>query len=135
MVEDGAADLYMGRLKLLGIEHTLKPFSLDADKVRFALKTQHFYSFLDSADLCQFVWGPAWTLYGPSETVEMVKALKPKGRLVFVEYRLEDAKVPIKLVHKMSEKQVRKEMADFPLRYVQTIDVLPWRHVIIFEKK
>ena len=32
----------------------------------------------------------------------MVKALKTGGRLVFVEYRLEDAKVPIKLVHKMS---------------------------------
>ena len=68
-------------------------------------------------------------------TVEMVKALKPGGRLVFVEYRLEDAKVPIKLVHKMSEKQVRKEMADFPLTYVKTIDVLPWQHVLIFEKK
>jgi aldehyde:ferredoxin oxidoreductase len=39
------------------------------------VKTQHFYSFLDSADLCQFVWGPAWTLYGPVETVEMVRAV------------------------------------------------------------
>jgi SAM-dependent methyltransferase len=68
-------------------------------------------------------------------TVEMVKALKPGGRIVFVEYRLEDAKVPIKLVHKMTEKQVKREMADFPLRHVQTIDVLPWQHVIVFEKK
>jgi ubiquinone/menaquinone biosynthesis C-methylase UbiE len=68
-------------------------------------------------------------------TVEMVKALKTGGRMVFVEYRLEDAKVPIKLVHKMSEKQVRKEMAEFPLEYVQTIDVLPWQHVIVFKKK
>jgi ubiquinone/menaquinone biosynthesis C-methylase UbiE len=68
-------------------------------------------------------------------TVEMVKALKTGGRIVFVEYRLEDAKVPIKLVHKMSEKQVRKEMAGFPLEYVQTIDVLPWQHIIVFRKK
>lgn len=74
MVEDGASDLYMGRLKLLGIDRTLALRSLDADKVRFALKTQHFYSFLDSADLCQFVWGPAWTLYGPQETVDFVRA-------------------------------------------------------------
>ena len=68
-------------------------------------------------------------------TVEMVKSLKTGGRMVFVEYRLEDAKVPIKLVHKMTEKQVKKEMDEFPLRYVKTIDVLPWQHVIIFEKK
>ena len=44
----------------------------------------------------------------------MVKALKPGGRLVFVEFRLEDPKVPIKLVHKMSEKQVLKEMRAAP---------------------
>jgi len=75
MIEEGASDLYMGRLKLLGFDHTLAPRSLDHDKVRFALKTQQFYSFLDSADLCQFVWGPAWTLYGPQEAVDMVKAI------------------------------------------------------------
>ena len=45
----------------------------------------------------------------PYEMTEaMVKALKPGGRLVFVEFRLEDQKVPIKLVHKMSEKQVHQ---------------------------
>jgi len=75
MIEEGAADLYMGRLKLLGLEQMLPQYSLGADKVRFALKTQHFYSFLDSACLCQFVWGPAWTLYGPEETVAMVRAV------------------------------------------------------------
>ncbi len=68
-------------------------------------------------------------------TDAMVHALKPGGRLVFVEYRLEDPDVPIKLVHKMSEKQVVKEMSVFPLRHVKTIDVLPWQHIIIFEKK
>jgi ubiquinone/menaquinone biosynthesis C-methylase UbiE len=65
----------------------------------------------------------------------MVKALKPGGRLVFVEYRLEDPKVPIKPVHKMTEKQVRKEMAIFPLEHVETSDVLPWQHNIVFAKK
>jgi len=73
MIEDGAADLYMGRLKMLGLDQTQKQYSLGDDKVRFAMKTQHFYSFLDSADLCQFVWGPAWTLYGPAEAVDFVK--------------------------------------------------------------
>ncbi len=72
----------------------------------------------------------------PYEMTEaMVKALKPGGRLVFVEFRLEDPQVPIKLVHKMSEKQVRKEMEPHPLKWVETIGVLPWQHIIIFEKK
>jgi ubiquinone/menaquinone biosynthesis C-methylase UbiE len=71
----------------------------------------------------------------PCEMTEaMVRALKPGGLLVFVEYRLEDPAVPIKLVHKMSQKQVKKEMAPHPLRYVKTLDVLPWQHIIVFEK-
>ena len=72
----------------------------------------------------------------PHEMTEaMVKSLKPGARLVFVEFRLEDDKVPIKLVHKMTEKQVRKEMEPHPLRHVETQKHLPWQHVVIFEKK
>ncbi|HZT40656.1 MAG TPA: class I SAM-dependent methyltransferase [Chthonomonadaceae bacterium] len=67
-------------------------------------------------------------------TRAMVRGLKPGGRLVFVEYRLEDPDVPIKTVHKMSEKQVRKEMAIFPLRWVETNESLPRQHIIIFKK-
>ena len=69
-------------------------------------------------------------------TVEMVKSLRAGGRLVFVEFRLEDEKVPIKLVHKMTEKQVIKEMMLHPeLKHAKTLDGLPWQHVVIFEKK
>jgi ubiquinone/menaquinone biosynthesis C-methylase UbiE len=64
----------------------------------------------------------------------MVKALKPGGLLVFVEYRLEDPKVPILLTHKMSQKQVKREMALFPVKHVKTLDGLPWQHIILFEK-
>jgi len=72
----------------------------------------------------------------PYEMTEaMVKALKPGGRLVFVEFRLEDPKVPIKLVHKMTEKQVKKEMEPHPLKWVETSKVLPWQHIIFFEKQ
>jgi ubiquinone/menaquinone biosynthesis C-methylase UbiE len=72
----------------------------------------------------------------PYEMTEgMVKALKVGGRLVFVEYRLEDENVPIKLVHKMSEKQVIKEMGPFPLKHVKTYGELPWQHIIVFEKR
>lgn len=73
MIEDGAAQLYMDRLSLLGFDHTLPQYSLGPEKVRFAFETQLFYSFDDSACLCQFDWGPAWTLYGPQETVELIR--------------------------------------------------------------
>ena len=69
-------------------------------------------------------------------TAKMVAALKPGGRLVFVEFRLEDPKVPIKLVHKMSERQVIKEMAEFPvLEHTKTVKTLPWQHIVLFTKK
>jgi FkbM family methyltransferase len=68
-------------------------------------------------------------------TGAMVKSLKPGGRLVFVEFRLEDEKVPILTLHRMAEKQVVKEMEPFSLRHVETQKHLPWQHVIIFEKK
>jgi len=68
-------------------------------------------------------------------TEKMVEALKPGGRLVFVEFRLEDKKVPIKTLHKMSEAQVKKEMEPHPLTFVETIGTLPWQHVMIFKKK
>ena len=67
-------------------------------------------------------------------TAAMVDALKPGGRMIFVEFRGEDPKVAIKPVHKMTEAQVRKEMAVFPLEWVETLDELPLQHIIIFRK-
>jgi SAM-dependent methyltransferase len=63
------------------------------------------------------------------------RALKPGGRVAFVEYRAEDPRVPIKPVHKMTEAQVRKEMSVLPLRWVSTSEQLPRQHVIIFAKR
>lgn len=72
----------------------------------------------------------------PFEMVEaMCRALKPGGRIVFVEFRGEDPNVPIKLVHKMTEAQVRKEMGVHPLEWVETIGLLPQQHIIVFRKK
>jgi precorrin-6B methylase 2 len=71
----------------------------------------------------------------PFEMIEaMIKALKPGGRIVFVEFRAEDPDVPIKPVHKMSEAQIRKEMSLHPLEHEKTIGVLPWQHIAIFRK-
>jgi ubiquinone/menaquinone biosynthesis C-methylase UbiE len=68
-------------------------------------------------------------------TAAMCRALKPGGRMVFVEFRAEDEKVPIKRVHKMSEAQVKKEMGPHPLVWKETISVLPWQHVIVFTRR
>jgi aldehyde:ferredoxin oxidoreductase len=76
MIEEGmASDFYMGRLALMGMPNKLPDLSLGPEKVKFAYLTQVFYSLLDTLDLCQFVWGPAWTLYGPQETVNFVRAV------------------------------------------------------------
>jgi ubiquinone/menaquinone biosynthesis C-methylase UbiE len=64
----------------------------------------------------------------------MIAALKPGGRIVFVEFRGEDPNVPIKTVHKMTVEQVRKEMSLHPLEFVENLTVLPWQHILIFRK-
>ena len=69
-------------------------------------------------------------------TQKLVDALKPGGWLVFVEFRLEDDNVPIKRLHKMSERQVLKEMSAFKeMKHLRTVATLPWQHIVIFEKK
>jgi precorrin-6B methylase 2 len=71
----------------------------------------------------------------PFEVMQsLVRALKPGGRVVFVEYRAEDPRVPIKALHKMSQAQVRKEAAALALSYERTASTLPWQHVVIFRK-
>lgn len=64
----------------------------------------------------------------------IVRALKPDGRIVWVEYRGEDPNVPIKPLHKMAVAQVRKEASLLPLQWVETIETLPRQHIIIFRK-
>ena len=71
----------------------------------------------------------------PREMGERLKeSLKPGGRLVLVEYRAEDRRVPIKRLHKMSELQVKQEMAAIGLDWIRTESYLPQQHVLIFQK-
>jgi ubiquinone/menaquinone biosynthesis C-methylase UbiE len=65
----------------------------------------------------------------------IVRALKPGGQLVFVEYRAEDPQVPIKALHKMSEAQVRREATVHPLVWERTVGSLPWQHLVVFRKR
>ncbi len=77
--EEGVGALNLDRLKLIGLGEPQPAYSLTPEKVRFAYNSQLFFSLCDSVELCQFVWGPAWTLYGPAETVEMINAVTGWG--------------------------------------------------------
>ncbi|AFZ52998.1 class I SAM-dependent methyltransferase [Cyanobacterium aponinum] len=71
----------------------------------------------------------------PREMMEnIVKALKPQGKVVLVEYRKENPLIMIKGVHKMSEKQVKKEMEAVGLKWLKTDEFLPQQHYLVFEK-
>lgn len=63
------------------------------------------------------------------------RAVKPGGRVAFIEYRGEDPDVPIKPLHKMTEAQVKREAALHPLEWVETIATLPRQHLIVFRKR
>jgi ubiquinone/menaquinone biosynthesis C-methylase UbiE len=65
----------------------------------------------------------------------IVKALRPGGRVVDLEYRAEDPDVAIKPHHKMTEAQAIKEMAAVGLTHVKTYDDLPQQHLMVFQKK
>ncbi|MGH7277358.1 MAG: aldehyde ferredoxin oxidoreductase C-terminal domain-containing protein, partial [Candidatus Rokuibacteriota bacterium] len=73
MLRTKPGSIHRRRLAELGEFGDLDLRDLSDDKVRFAYRTQCFYSALDSLGLCQFVWGPSWQLYGPAETVEFVR--------------------------------------------------------------
>jgi ubiquinone/menaquinone biosynthesis C-methylase UbiE len=62
------------------------------------------------------------------------KSLNQKGRLVLVEFRGEDPEVPIKPEHKMTLEQVRKEVEPQGFLFKESLEFLPWQHIIIFEK-
>ena len=62
-------------------------------------------------------------------------ALRPGGRIFLLEYRGEDDSVPIRPLHKMTEEQVVKEMSVFGLKWTETLDFLPWQHMMVFTKE
>jgi cyclopropane fatty-acyl-phospholipid synthase-like methyltransferase len=61
------------------------------------------------------------------------EALKPEGRLVLIEFRKEDPRVPIREEHKMSVDQVRQELSADGYTIEKVIDTLPWQHIIVLK--
>jgi len=71
----------------------------------------------------------------PREMMQSIlRGLKPGGQVVLVEYRAEDPRLPIKPLHKMTEAQARLELEAVGLVWRETLKILPWQHVMIFEK-
>lgn len=66
---------YPERLGALGLSDPQPVRSLTPEKVRFARETQYFYSLMDSVNVCQFVYGPAWQLYGPEDLLQMIRVV------------------------------------------------------------
>ena len=62
------------------------------------------------------------------------KALRVDGKLFLIEYRGEDDAVPIKKIHKMTEKQAVKEMLAAGMKLERNIGNLPWQHCMVFVK-
>lgn len=88
----------------------------------------------ESVDLAIFVDVYHELLY-PIETMHCVKrALKAGGQIALVEFRAEDANVPIKSQHKMSEAQIKKEASLLGLQWLRTVSALPWQHLVFLKK-
>ncbi|MCM8532447.1 MAG: methyltransferase domain-containing protein [Lentisphaeraceae bacterium] len=64
--------------------------------------------------------------------IKMKESLSENGQIVFLEFRKEDKKVPIKEDHKMSKKQISKELLHNGFKLVRSYDKLPWQHMMFF---
>jgi precorrin-6B methylase 2 len=64
----------------------------------------------------------------------LAKALKADGKILLLEYRTEDPDVAIKELHKMSVKQVNKEMEANGFKLYKQEDFLPIQHFLVYEK-
>jgi aldehyde:ferredoxin oxidoreductase len=72
---DPSYDAFPDRMAELDLMAPQPDDVLNPEKVRYTLYTQYLYSCMDSVSVCQFVFGPAWQLYGPHNLVEAVRAV------------------------------------------------------------
>ncbi|CAN5433547.1 class I SAM-dependent methyltransferase [soil metagenome] len=71
----------------------------------------------------------------PAEMLQAIyTALKPDGKLLLIEYRGEDASIPIKALHKTTVAQLNKELAANGFKLGFKGDFLPIQHFLLYEK-
>ncbi len=100
------------------VHSTITDVKLPADSVDLVLIVDAYHEFSHPWEMSRSI----------------LASLKPGGRLVLIEYRMEDPNVPIKLLHKMTQAQAKKEMAAAGFEWVETRGMLPRQHFMIFRK-
>lgn len=100
------------------IKGTVRDPNLPADSVDAALMVDAYHEFSHPREMMR----------------NLREALVPGGRVYLVEYRKEDPSIPIKPLHKMTEAQSKKEMRAVGLEWVETKEMLPRQHFMIFRK-
>lgn len=63
------------------------------------------------------------------------ECFKPDGRLVLLEFRKEDPRIPILEVHKMSVAEVKQELEAEGFVLSNVIETLPWQHILVLTLK
>lgn len=124
-VQRGMLDLIDGRMKREGVSNvrtvlgTADDPALPAQSIDLALMVDVYHE-----------------LQAPQTFMRRLReTLKPDGRLVLLEFRKEDPRVPIRLEHKMTVDEARRELTADGYVFEKTIDVLPWQHVLVFKAK
>lgn len=112
-------------LKTMKLEGQIEPILCTADDPKLPAGEVDLAIMVDVYHECTH---PVETLRG------IHKALKPKGRLVLIEFRAEDPEVPIKPEHKMTAAQAKAEVESQGFTLAQKHDFLPWQHILVFEK-
>ena len=107
-----------GKKNIIPVLSTEKTVSLPANSMDMMLLVDVYHEFSFPYEMA----------------ISMLEALKPDGKLVLVEFRAEDPNVPIKTIHKMSERQAVKEFKAAGFTYEKNISNLPWQHCLIFRK-
>jgi precorrin-6B methylase 2 len=117
----------ISRLNSISKKYTnIKPVLSEPSDIKLAANSLDMAIMVDVYHELEFPYEVAQSIWA---------ALKPNGKLVLVEYRAEDDKVPIKNSHKMTQAQVIKELTVLPFRWHNTVTSLPWQHVVIFTKQ
>jgi FkbM family methyltransferase len=107
-----------GQTNIETVQGSITRPNLPSESVDLALVVVSYHEFSHPLEMMQGV----------------VDALKPGGRFVLVEYRGEDATVPVSAVRRMTEAQAIKEMRAVGLRWRETKNILPQQHFMVFEK-
>ncbi|MDF1656041.1 MAG: class I SAM-dependent methyltransferase [Verrucomicrobiales bacterium] len=123
-IQQEMLDFIEGKKKLKQVSNiqthlgTIEDTKLEAESVDLALMVDAYHEFSHPREMAESI----------------VEGLKPGGRIIFLEYRGEDPGVPIKPLHKMTVKQVTREMVAVGMEFVEVRDFLPIQHFLVYQK-